>query len=325
MNIQRRRFISLSAATALTPLLSRLAQAETYPSRPVRLVVGFAAGGATDVIARIAGNYLSDHLRQPFVVENRTGAGGSIATDAVVRSPADGYTLLLAGLNDAVNASLYANLKYDFMRDIALITNLISQPLAMVVHPSVPAKTVSEFIAYTKKHPGQVNMASAGVGTQPHLAGELFKMKTGANLVHVPYRGGAPAINDLLAGRVQVIFISELLSLQHVKTGALRALAVTSTKRSAAQPDVPALNEFIPGYEASFWAGLGTPRETPADVVGIIGKAANAALADAGVKKRFAEIGGTALGGGPADFKAFFAGEAEKWREVIEFAKIKKL
>lgn len=325
MTIQRRRFISLSAATAVTPLLTRFARSETYPSRQVRIVVGFAAGGATDVIARIAGNYLSDHLGQPFVVENRTGAGGNIATESVVRAAPDGYTLLMAGLNDAVNASLYANLKFNFIRDISLITNLISQPLVMAVHPSVPARTVPEFIAYAKQNPGKIDMASAGIGTQPHLAGELFKMKTGVDLLHVPYRGGAPAVTDLIAGRVQVIFISELLSLQHIKAGALRALAVTSTTRSAAQPDVPALAEFIPGYEASFWAGLGTPRGTPADIVDLIGKTANAALGDADVKRRFAEIGGVATGGSPADFRTFFAGEADKWREVIEFAKIKKL
>ena len=323
MIIQRRQFLSLATATAITPVFSQLAKAQSYPTRPVHLIVGFSAGGATDVAARLIGKYLEDRLGQPFVVENRVGAGGNVATEAVIRATPDGYTLLMTGLNDAVNASLYEQLNFNFIRDIMPIVDLISQPLVMVVHPSVSAKTVPEFIAYAKQNPGTINMASPGNGTPPHLAGELFKMKAGIDLLHIPYRGGAPAVTDLLAGRVQVIFISELLSLQHIQAGTLRALAVTSASRSTALPDIPTVSEFIPGYEASFWAGIGAPRNTPAEAVDIINKGANAALNDSDIKARFADIGGIGTGGAPADFEQFIASETDKWREVIKFANIK--
>lgn len=325
MTIQRRRFLSVATAAAFMPTLPQFARAQTYPRQPVRVVVGFAAGGATDIVARLIGRYLSDRLGQPFVIENRVGAGGNIATEAVTRAAPDGYTLLMAGLNDAVNASLYEKLSFNFISDIAPVATVIQQPLVMVVHPSVPAKTVPEFIAYAKQNPGKINMASPGTGTPPHLAGELFKMKTGIDMLHVPYRGGAPAVTDLLAGRAQVIFISELLSLPHIKAGTLRALAETSTARSAALPDIPTVGEFLPGYEASFWTGIGAPHNTPVEAVEILNKNINAALKDADMKNRFADIGGIGMGGTTADFKQFLISETEKWREVIKFAKIKTL
>jgi tripartite-type tricarboxylate transporter receptor subunit TctC len=325
MTIQRRRFLSMATAAAVMPALPQFARAQAYPARPVRLIVGFAAGGATDIAARLIGKYLSDRLGQPFVIENRVGAGGNIATEAVTRAAPDGYTLLMAGLNDAVNATLYEKLSFNFIRDIAPVATVIQQPLVMVVHPSVPAKTVPEFIAYAKQNSGKINMASPGTGTPPHLAGELFKMKTGIDMLHVPYRGGAPAVTDLLAGRVQVIFISELLSLPHIKAGTLRAIAETSTTRSPALPDIPTVSEFIPGFEASFWTGIGTPHNTPTEAVEILNKEINAALKDADMKKRFAEIGGIGMGGTPAQFKQFLVDETEKWRAVIKFAKIKTL
>lgn len=325
MPTDRRHFMSLATAAAITPFLSRVAYAEAYPGRPVHLIVGFSAGGATDIAARLIGKSLADRLAQPFVIENRVGAGGNIATEAVTRAAPDGYTLLMAGLNDAVNASLYGKLNFNFIRDITPVVNLISQPLVMVVHPSVPARTVPEFIAHAKQNPGKLNMGSPGTGTPPHLAGELFKMKTGIDFLHVPYRGGAPAMTDLLAGRVQFMFISELLSLQHIKAGALRALAVTSPTRSTNLPDTPTVSEFIPGYEASFWAGIGAPQNTPDEIVKIINKNVNVALNDPEMKTRFAEIGGVGTGGSPADFQRFIASETDKWREVIKFAKIKQL
>ena len=307
------------------PALPQFARAQAFPTRPVRLVVGFAAGGATDIAARLIGKYLSDRLGQPFVIENRVGAGGNIATETVTRAAPDGYTLLMAGLNDAVNASLYEKLSFNFIRDIAPVATVIQQPLVMVVHPSVPAKTVPEFIAYAKQNPNKITMASPGTGTPPHLAGELFKMKTGIDMLHVPYRGGTPAATDLIAGRVQFIFISELLSLPHIKAGTLRALAETSTVRSTALPDTPTVSEFLPGYEASFWTGIGAPHNTPAEAVEILNKKINAALKDGDMKKQFADIGGIGKGGTPAEFTQFLVDETEKWRTVIKFAKIKTL
>jgi tripartite-type tricarboxylate transporter receptor subunit TctC len=325
MKMRRRQFISLATAAAVMPTLPHFARAQFYPTQPVRLVVGFAAGGATDIAARVIGKYLSDSLGQPFVVENRTGAGGNIATEAVARAAPDGRTFLMAGLNDAVNASLYEKLSFDFIRDITPVAAVIRQPLVMVVHPSVPAMTVPEFIAYAKQNPGKINMASPGDGTPPHLAGELFKMKAGVDMLHVPYRGGAPAVADLIAGRVQVILISEILSLPHIKTGALRALAQTSTVRSIALPNISTVSEYLPGYDASFWAGIGAPRNTPTEVVEIINNKVNDAINDPDMRIRFAEIGGIAMGGTPADFKQFLVSETEKWRAVIKFAKIRTL
>lgn len=323
MTIQRRQFLRLASAVALAPALPNFAMAQAYPTQPVRLVVGFAAGGATDLAARLIGQHLSERLGQPFIVENRVGAGGNIATEAVIRAAPDGYTLLMAGLNDAVNASLYETLSFNFIRDITPIATVIQQPLVMVVHPSVPAKNVPEFIDYAKQNPGKINMASPGTGTPPHLAGELFKMKTGVDMFHVPYRGGAPAVTDLIAGRVQVIFISELLSLPHIKAGTLRALAETSTVRSTTLPDIPTVSEFLPGYEASFWTGIGTPQNTPNEVVEVLNKSINAALKDTDMQKRFAAIGGIGMGGTSAEFKQLLVDETEKWRAVIKFAKIK--
>ena len=325
MTIQRRRFLTLATAATFMPSVPRFARGQAYPTQPIRLIVGFSAGGATDIAARLIGKHLSDRLGQPFVIENRVGAGGNIATEAVTRAAPDGYTLLMAGLNDAVNASLYEKLSFNFIHDIAPVATVIQQPLVMVVHPSVPAKSVPEFIAYATQNPGKINMASPGTGTPPHLAGELFKMKTEIDMLHVPYRGGAPAITDLLAGRVQVIFISELLSLPHIKAGTLRALAETSTMRSTALPDIPTVSEFLPGYEASFWTGIGTPHNTPAEAVEILNKEINAALKDSDMKKRFSEIGGIGMGGTPSEFKQFLVEETEKWRAVIKFAKIKTL
>jgi tripartite-type tricarboxylate transporter receptor subunit TctC len=323
MKFTRRRILSLAAGVAPLLSLPRLVAAkDSYPARPVQLVVGFAAGGATDIAARLIGRRLSERLGQPFLVENRVGAGGNIATETVTRAAPDGYTLLMAGLNDAANATLYENLNFNFIRDITPVASVVQQPLVMVVHPSVPANTVPEFIAYAKANPGKINMASPGNGTPPHLAGELFKKMTGVDMLHVPYRGGAPAMTDMLAGRVQIIFISELLCLPHVKTGALRALAETAATRLPALPDVPTVSEFLPGYEASFWVGIGAPRNTPAEVIDIINKEVNIALADPGMKKGFADIGGIGLPGAPADFKKLMVDETDKWRDVIKFAKI---
>lgn len=321
----RRRFLSLAATVAALPALSQLAKAQSYPTRPVRLIVGFAAGGATDIAARLIAQWLSDHLGQRFVVENRVGAGGNIATEAVTRAAADGYTLLMTGLWDAVNVSLYKKLNFNFIRDITPVAFVIEQSLVMVVHPSVPANSVPEFIAYAKANPGKINMGSPGIGTPPHLAGELFKKMAGINMVHVPYRGGAPAMTDLLAGRVQVMFISELLSLPHIKAGKLRALAETAATRSGALPEIPTVSEFLPGYEASFWTGIAAPKNTPSNVIEIVNAQVNAALNDPGMKRRFAEIGGAGVAGSPADFGKRIVAETEKWRAVIKFANVKAL
>jgi len=323
MKLLRRKFLSLAAAAAALPAVSQIARAQIYPSRPVRLIVGFAAGGATDIAARLIGRWLSERLGQPFIIENRIGAGGNIATEAVARATPDGNTLLLAGLHDAVNATLYEKLNFNFIRDIAPVATLIRQPLVMVVHPSVPAKTVAEFTAYAKANPGKISVASAGNGTPPHLAGELFKMMAGVDMLHVPYRGGAPAMTDLIGGRVELLFISELLCIEHIKAGKLRALAVTATTRSDALPDIPMVNEFLPGYEASFWAGIAAPQNTPAEVIDKINKEVNAALNDSEIKVRFAEMGGVGLAGSPADFRKLLVEETEKWRAVIKFAGIK--
>lgn len=323
--IRRRQFLSLAAAAAASPAFPQIANAQNYPTRPVRLIVGFAAGGATDIAARLIGQWLSDRLGRRFIVENRVGAGGNIATEAVTRAAPDGYTLLMAGLWDAVNATLYENLSFDFIRDITPVAFVIQQSLVMVVHPSVPATSVPEFVAYAKANPGKLNMASPGTGTPPHLAGELFKKMAEVDILHVPYRGGAPAMTDLLSGRVQVMFISELLSLPHIKEGKLRALAETSTTRSHALPDVPTVSEFLPGYEASFWTGIAAPRNTSSDVVEIINTQVNDALNDRDMENRFAEMGGVGMAGSPADFGKRIVAETEKWRAVIKFAKIKAI
>ena len=323
MKLHRREFLRLAKSAAALPAVSGVAWAQSYPVRPVRIVVGFAPGGATDIVARLIGQWLSDRLGKPFVVENRTGAGGNIATETVARSAADGYTLLVAGQQDAVNASLYTKLNFDFIRDFAPIATLVSQPLVLVVNPSVPANTLPEFIAYAKANPGKINVASAGNGTPPHLAAELFKMMAAVDITHIPYRGGAPAITDLLGGRVEALFVSELLSIEHIKTGKLRPLGVTSAVRLESLPAVPTVAEFLAGYETSFWAGIVAPRNTPADIINILNREINAALSDPKIKMRFAEIGGLVLGGSPTDFQKLLADETEKWRKVITFAGIK--
>jgi tripartite-type tricarboxylate transporter receptor subunit TctC len=323
MEIPRRTFLQLAAGAAALPAVPRSAQAETYPSRPVRIVVGFAAGGATDIQARLAGQWLSDHLGQQFIVENRAGASGNIGTEAVAKSPADGYTLLQIVTPHAINAALYSNLNFDFMRDIAPVICAARLGYIVVVHPSVPVRTLPEFIAYAKANPGKMNYGSAGPGTPQNIACELFKMMAGVDLVHVPYRGGAPATTDLVAGHLQVIFSPVSESIQHVQAGKLRALAATTAKRLDVLPDVPTVGDFVPGYEASGFAGIGVPRGTPADIVTLLNKELNAGLADANVRARIEELGGTVLGGTPAEFGTILTEAVEKWAKVIKFAGIK--
>jgi tripartite-type tricarboxylate transporter receptor subunit TctC len=324
MKLPRRKFLHLVAGAAALPAVSRIAWAETYPSRPVRIIVGFAAGGGpADILARLIGQWLSERLGQPFVIDNRPGGGGNIGTEAVVRAPADGYTLLMVGSWSAINATLYDKLNYDFIRDIAPVAGVLRGPYVLAVHPSVPTKSVPEFIAYAKANPRKLNMASGGVGTGSHIAGELFKMMAGVDMVHVPYRGGGPAYNDLLGGQVQVIFGTTVASIGYIRAGRLRALAVTAATRSDALPDIPTVAEFVPGYEASFWFGVGAPKATPAEIVDKLNKEVNAGLADPKMKARLADLGGTVLPGPPSDFGKLIADETEKWAKVIQFAGIK--
>jgi len=323
MNQHRRNFLHLAAGAAALPALSGIARADSYPSRAVHIIVGFAAGGPNDISARLIGQWLSQRLSQQFVVENRTGAGGNIATELVVRSPADGYTLLLVPAPAAINATLYRSLNFNFIRDIAPIGGIVSVPEVLVVNPAVPAKTVPELIAYAKANPGKINMASAGVGSVPHVAGELFKFMTGLNLITVGYRGGGPALVDLLAGQVQMMFEPTLSTLPHIRAGKLRALAVTSAKRSAALPDVPTVGEFVAGYEATAWFGLGAPKGTPAEILDKLNREVNAGLADAKIKAQLADLGGAPMPMTRAEFGTFIATETEKWAKVIKFANIK--
>jgi tripartite-type tricarboxylate transporter receptor subunit TctC len=323
MNQHRRNFLHLAAGAAALPALSGIARADSYPSRAVHIIVGFAAGGPNDISARLIGQWLSQRLSQQFVVENRTGAGGNIATELVVRSPADGYTLLLVPAPAAINATLYRNLNFNFIRDIAPIGGIVSVPEVLVINPSVPAKTVPELIAYAKANPGKINMASAGVGSVPHVAGELFKFMTGLNLITVGYRGGGPALVDLLAGQVQMMFEPTLSTLPHIRAGKLRALAVTSAKRSAALPDVPTVGEFVAGYEATAWFGLGAPKGTPAEILDKLNREVNAGLADAKIKAQLADLGGAPMPMTRGEFGTFIATETEKWAKVIKFANIK--
>ena len=313
----------MAACAAALPAVSRFAWAQSYPSRPVRIVVGLTAGSASDIVARIMGQWLSEHLGQQFVVENRPGAGTNIAAEAVVRSVPDGYTLLLAASPNAINASLYDKLSFNFIRDIAPVAAISREPNVIVVNPSLPTRTVPELIAYAKANPGRINMASAGNGTTSHLAGELFKMMTGVNMVHVPYRGGGPALTDLLAGQVQVFFPPMVVPVGQIRAGKLRALAVTTATRSEALPDIPTVGEFVPGYEASVWFGLGVPKGTPAEVINKLNQETNAALTDIKIKVRMAESGGTVLPGSPADFGKLIAEETEKWSKVVREANIK--
>jgi tripartite-type tricarboxylate transporter receptor subunit TctC len=323
MKLPRRNFLHLAAGAAALPVVSRVARAQTYPSRPVRLIAPFAPGGATDILARLIGQWLSERLRQPFVIENRPGGGGNIGTEAVVRAPADGYTLLLCGTPDAVNATVYDKLNFNFIRDIAPVASVMRGANVMVVNPSVPAKTVPEFIAYAKANPGKISMASAGTGTQSHVFGELFKMMAGVDMVHVPYRGAGPALTDLLGGQVQITFPPTVASIEYIRAGKLRALAVTTAKRSDALPDIPTVGEFVPGYEASTWYGIGAPKATPAEIVAKLNMEVNAALADPKIKARLADLGATALPGSPADFAKLIAEETEKWGKVVKFVGIK--
>jgi tripartite-type tricarboxylate transporter receptor subunit TctC len=315
--------LHLAAGAAALPAVSRVARAQAYPTRPVRIVVGLAPGGTNDIVARLMGQWLSERLGQPFVIDNRPGAASNIATEAVARAAADGYTLLLSSVNNAISATLYERLNFNFIRDITAVAGILRTPNVMVVNPSVPAKSVPEFIAYAKANPGKLNMASPGNGTSLHVVGELFKMMTGVNMVHVPYRGGAPALTDLLGGQVQVYFTGTVSSIEYIKTGRLRALAVTTATRSEALPDVPTVSEFVPGYEASGWFGVGAPKSTPTEIIDKLNNEVNAALADPKMKARLADVGGSALSGSPADFGKLIADETEKWAKVIKFAGIK--
>jgi tripartite-type tricarboxylate transporter receptor subunit TctC len=323
MKLPRRNFLRLAAGAAALPTVSRFVWAQAYPSRPVRIIVPIAPGGAGDITARLIGQWLSERLGQPFVIENRPGGGTNIGTEAVVRAPADGYTLLMVGGYNAINATLYDRLNFDFISDIAPVAGITRVPNVMVVHPSVPATTVPQFIAYAKANPGKISMASGGIGSTPHISGELFKMMAGIDMVHVPYRGGGPALNDLLGGQVQVYFATTVSSIGYIRAGRLRALAVTTATRSDALPDIPTMAEFVPGYEASFWLGVGAPKATPAEIVEKLNKEVNAALDDLKIKARLADLGGTPLPGSPADFGKLIAEETEKWAKVIRAANIK--
>jgi len=324
MKLPRRKFLHLVAGAATLPAVSRLAKAQAYPSRPVRIVVGFAAGGPNDILARLIGQWLQEQLAQPFVVENRPGAGGNIGTEAVVRAAPDGHTLLMVATSAAINATLYDKLNFVFLRDITPIASVIRVSTnVMEVNPSLGAKTVPEFIAYAKANPGKINMASPGSGTGPHLAGELFKMATGIDMLHVPYRGAAPALTDLIGGQVQMMFDGLPSSIEHIKAGKLRALAVRTAARSEALPEIPAMGEFVSGYEASAWFGVGAPRATPVEIVEKLNREINAGLADPKIKARLADLGGMVLTGSPADFGKLVVEETEKWGKVIRAANIK--
>jgi tripartite-type tricarboxylate transporter receptor subunit TctC len=322
MKLPRRKFLRLAASTAALPSVSRVAWAQSYPARPVRIIVPVAAGGTADILARLMGQWLSERLGQSFVIENRPGGGNNIGTEAAVRAPPDGYTLLLATPANAINATLYDKLNFNFIQDIAPVASIMRVSNIVVVHPSFPAKTLPEFIAYAKANPGKVSMASSGNGTAPHVAGELFKMMTGVDMIHVPYRGGAPALTDLLGGQVQVYFAITATSIEYIRAGKLRALAITTAMRWEALPDIPTVGDFVPGYEASSVFGVGAPKATPAAIVETLNKEVNAGLADPKLKARLADLGGTPLVGSPADFSRFIAAETEKWGKVIRTANI---
>jgi tripartite-type tricarboxylate transporter receptor subunit TctC len=323
MKLPRRNFLHLAASAAALPAGSRLVWAQTYPSRPVRIIVPTAPAGAGDIVARLMGQWLSERLGQQFIIDNRPGAGSNIATEAVVRAPADGYALLLAGTPNAVNVTLYDKLNFNFIRDIAPVAGIISLPFVMVVNPTVPAKTVPEFIGYAKANAGKINYASVGIGSAGHVSSELFKMMTGTKMTHVPYRGAGPAFTDLLGGQVQVMFATTVSSIENIKTGRLRALAVTTATRSDALPDVPTVGEFVPGYETSGWYGIGAPKNTPSQIIDQLNEAINAGLADPKIKARLADLGGTPLLGSPADLGKLIADETEKWGKVVKFAGVK--
>jgi tripartite-type tricarboxylate transporter receptor subunit TctC len=323
MKRSRRNFLHLGAGAAALQAGSRFGWAQSYPSRPVRIIVGFAPGGGTDLLARLMGQWLSGRLGQQFVVENRPGATGNIATEVVARAASDGSTLLMIDPQPAINVTLFDKLNFDFIRDIAPVVGVLRVPNVMAVNPSVPAKTISEFIAYAKANPGKLSMASPGNGSAPHLTGELFKMMAGVDMAHVPYRGGAPAMTDLIAGQVQVLFIGPAASIEYIRAGRLRALAVTAANRLEVLPSIPTVGEFVPGFESSGWFGMVAPRNTPSDIVDKLNREINAGLADPKIKARLADFGGTVLGGSPADFGRLIADETEKWARVIRFAGIK--
>jgi tripartite-type tricarboxylate transporter receptor subunit TctC len=323
MKLPRRRFLHLAAGAVALPTVSRIAWAQAYPSRPVRIIVAAAAGGPTDIIARLFGQWFSDRMGQRFIVENRAGGSNNIGTEAVVRSPADGYTLLLVNAVNAINATLFDKLSYDFLRDIAPVAGIARVPNVMEVHPSLPVTTVPEFIAYAKANPGKVNFGSAGSGTSGHISCELFKMMTDVNMVHVPYRGSAPMLTDLLGGQVQVTIDNVAGSIDHIRTGRLRALAVTTATRWEGLPDTPTVGDFLPGFEASGWYGIGTPSKTPAEIVERLNIETNSALADPKIKARLSDLGFAVLAGSSSDFGRLVADETEKWGKVIRAANIK--
>jgi tripartite-type tricarboxylate transporter receptor subunit TctC len=323
MNIHRRQLLRLAGIAATWPALPRVAGADTYPSRTVRILVATSAGGSTDIIARLIAEWLTDKLGQSFVVENRPGGGNNIGTEAAARAPADGYTLFMANSVNAINGSVYEKLNYNFIADFAPIVNAQSSPLLMMVHPSVPAKTVPEFIAYTKANPDKINMGSGGIGSTGHMSGELFKMMSGVKLLHVPYRGESLAMTDLIGGQAQIVFATTGSSMQYVKFGSVRALAVTTPASIDALPEVPPLAHYLPGYQASGWSGLTAPKNTPLQIVTLLNKEVNAALADSRIKQRFIDMGGPPVGGSPADFARFIAEDTERWAKVVKFAGVK--
>jgi tripartite-type tricarboxylate transporter receptor subunit TctC len=323
LTVQRRQFLKFAGVAIAAPAVSRAARAQAYPAKPVRLIQGYAPGGSADITCRLIGQWLSDRTGQQFVIESRPGAGSNIGTEAVVRAPTDGYTILLVAPANAINATLYQKLPYDFMRDIAPVAALIRFPNIMEVTPSLPVKTVPEFIAYAKANPGLINMASSGNGSTIHMSGELFKMMTGVTMVHVPYRGAGPALTDMIGGQVQVMFDNAPSSIEHVRSGRLRALAVTTAKRSEVLPDLPTVGDFVPGYESSAWYGFGGPRGTAPDIVETLNREINAGLADPKLKARFAELGAATIPGSPEDFGRLIADETGKWGKVVKFAGVR--
>jgi tripartite-type tricarboxylate transporter receptor subunit TctC len=320
MKLPRRNFLHLVAGAAALPVVSRIAWAQTYPTRPVRIVVPFAPGGVNDITARLIGQWLSERLGQQFIIENRPGGGGNIGIEAVVRSPADGYTLLVVGTTAAINATLFEKLSYNFIRDIAPVASIVRVPHVMQVNPSLPVATVPEFIAHAKANPGKISMGSGGNGSPAHVTGELFKMMTGVNLTHVPYRGAGPAITDLLGGQIQVTFTDMAASIEYIRAGRLRALAVTTAMRSEALPDIPTVGDFVSGFEASQWVGLCAPKNTPPEIIGKLNAEINTGLADPKLKIRLADLGGVALPGSPAEFGKLIADDTEKWAKVVKFS-----
>jgi tripartite-type tricarboxylate transporter receptor subunit TctC len=320
VKLSRRKFLHLAAGAAALPAMSRIASAQAYPSRPVRIILGFAPGQAIDIVTRIIGQWLSEQLGQQFIIENRPGAGGNIATEAVVRAPPDGYTLLAIGSNNMINVTLYEKLNYDFIRDIAPVASIYRVPQIMEVNPSFPAKTILEFIAYAKAHPGEISFASAGNGSVAHVTGELFKMMTGVDMLHVPYRGAPPALTDLISGQVHVMFDNMPSSIEHIRAGRLRPLAVTATTRWQEFPDIPTVADFVPGFETSAWAGIGAPKNTPAEIIDKLNREINGALLDPKIKARIADLGGMVLALSPTEYGKRIEEETEKWAKVIKFS-----